>query len=247
MRVTLKEAALLALPTLSNAVSISDMTPRATGLSPMCEAVYTTQIYGCTPQDFQTQQCSSSCINALYGISQAISHACVGVTGQNLVTAFLAGVGPQQLCHNAGGSTESPGPPTNLPQPTQTHWSPTIGSSTTTARKPTDTGSLLVDTSSTMTATIIPHKTQTTSSSSETAQTTSKTTPIAEQTTAKQSPTTGTTTSSAAGDSQTGLNDHSGGGSPFDTAGNMNAAPVVSLSLGCTILSAAAAMLMALR
>jgi hypothetical protein len=249
MRVTLREAALLALPTLSNAVSLSDMTPRATGLPPMCEAVYTSQIYGCSAQDFQTNQCSSSCVNALYGIAQAISHACAGqgVTGQNLVVAFLAGVGPQQLCHNAGDSSEKPGPPTSFTQPPRTHWSPTIGSSTTTARKATGTKSLLIDTSSTMTATIIPHRTQTTSSSSKPAQTTSKTTPIAEHTTATHSPTAGSATSSAAGDSQTSLNDHSGGGSPFDTPGNMNAASGVSLSLGSMILSAAAAMLMALR
>jgi cytoskeletal protein RodZ len=95
-----------------------------------------------------------------------------------------------------------------------------------------------------MTATIIPHKTQTSSSKPKTS---SKTTPIADHTTATQSPTAGTTTSSAAGNSQTDFNDHSGGGSPFDTAGNMNAAPSVSLSLRWTILSVAAAMLMALR
>jgi hypothetical protein len=97
-----------------------------------------------------------------------------------------------------------------------------------------------------MTATIIRHKTQTSSSSSK-SQTSSKTTPIADHTTATLSQTAGTTTSSAAGNSQTDFNDHSGGGSPFDTAGNMNAAPNVSISLGCTILSVAAAMLMALR
>ena len=252
MRISRRELALLALPTLSNAVSLADMTPRATGLPPTCEAVYTSQIYGCSATDFQTNQCSSDCINALYGVAQAISHACAGqgVTGQNLVVAFLAGVGPQQLCHNADGQAHPTGPPTSFTQPPQTHWSPTIGSSTTTARKATDSGSLLVDTSSTMTQTIIPHRTKTTQSSQPTS-TSSKTKPVAAHTThatPTQSPDSTTTTSSAVGNSQTNLNDHSGGGSPFDSPGNMiNSASDVSTSMLSMVISAALALLAGLR
>lgn len=252
MRIARRELALLALPTLSNAVSLADMTPRATGLPSTCEAVYTSQIYGCTPTDFQTNKCSSECINALYGVAQAISHACAGqgVTGQNLVVAFLAGVGPQQLCHNANGEDHPTGPPTTFTQPPRTHWSPTIVSSTTTARKATESGSLLVDTSSTMTQTIIPHRTKTTQPSQPTSMT-SKTTPVATHTThttPTQSPDTSTTTSSAVGSSQTSLNDHSGGGSPFDSPGNMiNSASDVSISMVSMVISAAFAMLAGLR
>lgn len=257
MRITLRDLALLALPTLSNAVSLSDMTPRATGLPPQCEAVYTTQIYGCTPGDFQSQQCSDSCINALYGISQAIGRACggQGVSGQNLVVAFLAGVGPQQLCHNARGSDGPPGPPSSYTRPhgPPTHWSPTIGSSTTTARKPTNTKSLLVDTSSTMTATMIPSSSSTAESSSDAQSTTTRKTspspsPSPQPTQHNPAPVAGTSTSSAPDNSQTSLNDHSGGGSPFDSEGNMNSAAAgCSISRASTLLSAAAAMLMALR
>ena len=255
MRISRRGLALLALPTLSNAVSLADMTPRATGLPPTCEAVYTAQIYGCTPTDFQTNQCSSSCINALYGVAQAISHACAGqgITGQNLVVAFLAGVGPQQLCHNANDGSHPSGPPTSFTQPPpRTHWSPTIVSSTTTARKASKSGSLLIDTSSTMTQTIVPHRTKTTQSSQPTS-TTAKTTPVAHHTT-HTNPThlTDSTTSSPATTSshvpsQNSFNDHSGGGSPFDTAGNTGSASDVSVSMVSMVLSAAFAMLAALR
>jgi len=254
MRISRRGLALLALPTLSNAVSLADMTPRATGLPPTCEAVYTAQIYGCTATDFQTNQCSSSCINALYGVAQAISHACAGqgITGQNLVVAFLAGVGPQQLCHNANDESHPTGPPTTFTQPPRTHWSPTIVSSTTTARKATNSGSLLIDTSSTMTQTIIPHRTKTTQSSQPTS-TTPKTTPVVTHTT-HTTPTqlTDSTTSSPAAassqaPSQNNLNDHSGGGSPFDTPGNTGSASDVSVSMVSMVISAAFAMLAALR
>lgn len=256
MRISRRELALLALPMLSNAVSLADMTPRATGLPQACNAVYTSQIYGCTPTDFQTNQCTSSCINALYGVAEAISHACSGqgITGQNLVVAFLAGVGPQQLCHNANGMGHPTGPPMSPTQsPQQTHWSPTIVSSTTTAPKATNSGSLLVDTSSVMTQTIIPHKTKTTQSS-QPASTTSKTTPAATHTTqtSLSDSSTKTTTAAAAHSSQaqsdTNFNDHSGGGgTPFDTPGNMSSASDVSISMVSMVISAAFAMLAALR
>ena len=261
----LRHLALLALPTVINAVSLADMTPRATGLSDTCNAVYTSQIYGCAASDFQTQECSSTCISALYGLSQAIDHACAnqGVTGENLVVAFLAGVGPQQVCHNAApGGAQSMTAPWTSNHPHPTFDQPTIIPSTTTARKPTETSSLLVDTSSTMTQTIIPHpthKSQPTTdsssspaSSSTLAQTSAKTpvnhSSLAVDTSRTPTPAPTSKTTSSAGSSQTDLNDHSGGGSPFDTAGNVgSSAGGVSLSLASMILSAAAAIFVAAR
>lgn len=253
MHIRTRQLALLALPTLIDAVSLSDMTPRAEGLPPMCNAVYTSQIWGCSPDDFQSQDCSSSCVNALYGLDMAIKHACAnqGIEGQNLVVAFLAGVGPQQLCHNAGSgwvTTAAPPRPTTYPYPTP---EPSIISSTTTARRPTDTETtLLVDTSRSVTETI-PHQTQETSktrSPSPTTQTSSSSTiAVGAQTSRTASPSALTTTTSAAGSSETSLEDHSGGGSPFDTPGNMNSASSVSLSMASIALSAAAAIFAALR
>ena len=256
MQIQLRHLALLALPTLINAVSLSDMTPRATGLSDTCNAVYTTQIYGCGPDDFKTQECSQSCIGALYGLGRAIQQACSnqGIEGQNLVVAFLADVGPQAICHNAdtghGGWTSTTASSTTKQS---THIKPSIISSTTTARKPTQTSSLLVDTSSTQTQTIVPHRThksQPTSQSSSSSSTVANTSGsgLAVDTSRTLSPNPTTRTSSAAGSSQTNLNDHSGGGSPFDTPGNLaNSASSISLSLASMFLSAAAALFATFR
>ena len=260
MRGRLRDLALFALPTLIDAVSLADMTPRATGLPPQCNAVYTSQIWGCSPSDFQTQQCSSSCINALYGLAAAIDHACSnqGVEGQNLVVAFLAGVGPQQLCHNAGSgpeeTTKSMQPSTKAQHQQSTSAKVSIISSTTTARKPTDTeSSLLVDTSSTMTQTMIPHRTthktqkaQHTTQTSSTASSTQKVV-VTKKPSPSPSPspsTESTQTTSAAGSKKTSIEDQSGGGSPFDTTTNSASAYGITLPL---MLPAIAALIAAFR
>ena len=97
------------LPTLASAVKLADMKPRASNLPTACDEVYQQQIDGCEPEDFMTQDCSSACYSALQALTEPIQDACgnEGISGQNLIVAYLANVGPQQLCSN--GATSSAG------------------------------------------------------------------------------------------------------------------------------------------
>ncbi|KAK4993220.1 hypothetical protein LTR28_001132, partial [Elasticomyces elasticus] len=94
--------ALLLLPYVV-AVTLSDFTPRIGNLQPSCEAVYMTDIAGCAPSDFTSRTgCSVSCIGALSNFTKSVQAACngQGITGQNVVAAFLSGAGMQSLCPN---------------------------------------------------------------------------------------------------------------------------------------------------
>lgn len=249
MRNLRRDVAILALPALSNAVALSDMTPRATGLPSACNDVYTQEIAGCTPSDFQSRDCSQKCISGLEALVQPIQDACGGhgLEGENLVVAFLAGVGPQQICPNAPASTQ--------PVTTKT-------SGTTTAHKVTHTSSLVVDTSSTMTETMLPSSSETTKAHTRTTRTrhkiiTSGTTTASSLPTTSgivadsSTPTSQTATedSSPTGDSSQPIyDDGSGGGSPFDTEGNMmDAASTLSFSAALTLLSAMVALFATFR
>ncbi len=261
MRVILASTVLLALPSMINAVALSAMAPYAKNLPPACQSLYTAQISGCDANDFKTGQCSSSCQSALQALVQPILKACggQGVSGQNLIVAYLAGLGPQQLCRNLGSpgttseeSTTSTTQQWTTPQQTTTSTpKATIVSSTSTAESAKETTSLIADTSSPSAVaktTSTKQKTTTKSTSSSSATKTSSSRNAA-QTTSKSSSTSSTSTTTSAGNSQTNLSDGSGGGSPFDTAGNlMNAAAGFSAS-GVTagLPALAAALFFALR
>lgn len=217
MRTISRNAALLALPTLIHAVSLADLAPRAENLPSECQKIYTMPIPGCNANDFKTADCSQSCVSALEALVTPIKQACGnhGITGQNLIVAYLLNVGPAQICSNAPASYTG-GPPTgswtpytsgSSPKTTKTEKSTvTSGVLTASSIKSHDSSTLLVDTSKT--------------------------------------PTTGAlqTSTSNALPSQLNTNDHSGGGSPFDTAGNMGGAASLSVSTAITFLSAAVAL-----
>ena len=244
MRVTASSAFFALLPSLIHAVSLSDMTPRAEDLPPDCDDIYTSQISGCGISDFTTQTCTDGCIEALNAMVGPIKEACggKGVTGQNLVVAFLANVGPQQICPNAdaGGygeesssapapeSTTSPSPspsPSSTPTPSPTS---TTEASVTEASSSVQSTSLLVDTSSAVSST---SRTRTPAFSGTTTATSLSEEQSSTATSREDgSSRTTTTTSGAAGATSTGssdqtsqeaANDGSGGGSPFDSEGNM--------------------------
>jgi len=257
MRTILRSTAILALPALIDAVALSNMTPRATGLTDACQSIYTAQIPGCGPSDFTTLQCTPSCISALEALVAPIQKACggQGVQGQNLIVAFLAGVGPQQVCHNADTATTTPtrSPTTSTPKITKTKTpttsaTPKIIHSTSTASTAADASSLLVDASSSSSAadtTTRKHtKVEHTATPSSSAKTTSESSVVADRSTTRAKDKASKTTS-APGNYQTSFEDGSGGGSPFDTAGNlMNAAAgfsIPGLSVVLPALAAAAA------
>jgi len=214
MRLISKAIAIIALPSLAHAVSLADLTPRAVGLPPDCQKIYTAQIPGCDAQDFMTQQCSSSCIAALEGLAWPIKQACSGVTGRNIIVTFLANVGPGHVCDNApqrwtGTPSSSMAASTSSPHRT------TRGKSTVTKGIMTATSLPSTRSSRLMTDSSNPPSVQTRTSTAR-----ASTLPA-----------------------QLNHHDHSGGGSPFDTLGNLGGAASLSISLSAMILSTAFALL----
>lgn len=245
------KVALLALPTMINAVALSDLKPRATDLPPACQQVYTEDIPGCTADDFKSRDCSSACFAGLEGLVQPIRDACgnQGVVGQNLIVAFLANVGPQQICTNFDASHPSGAVYPNGPLPTgpgpwtqygpggdhtwsgpgagHTNW----GSRTARPSSPaqaTATSVPSVQLSSSMTQTRAPKTTHTSThisySGTSTATSVKKTGgSLVYDTSSTPAATTASSTPSDTSlptNPQSSINDGSGGGSPFDTPGN---------------------------
>ncbi|KAG9641415.1 hypothetical protein KCU64_g12548, partial [Aureobasidium melanogenum] len=136
--------AFLLILQLASAVTLNDFTPRLTGLSGTCKTVYTSDINGCDGQDFQSRDCSSSCLSALLSLGSAVRGSCQGqqYDGSNIVSAFMNGQGVQDLCDNAASATSA-----SSAQKTSASFS--IGSSTMTVSDmtPSSTG-IIVDTSS---------------------------------------------------------------------------------------------------
>ena len=249
MQFDLRGLVLLALPTISHAISLSDFSPRADNLPQSCEDVYEQQIPACTEDDFTSGQCSRACVSALYGLVQPVKQACgnKGVTGQNLIVAYLANAGPQQVCPNApteapmgGGPWTSwaggyPGGPGGWPHSSPTgawtsHWPSTKTQTPTTA--PTTTGTPIFS-GSTEAASLNP-------SAATSLIVDTSSTPTTE-------PFSQTPTASPSGNAQTNYNDQSGGGSPFDTAGNMGGAASLSLPQTIVLLSTIAALVITFR
>jgi len=126
------------------AVTLNDFTPRLTDLTGTCQTIYTSTIDGCVGQDFESGECSSSCVSALLSLGSAIRTACQGQhnDGSNIIAAFIKGQGAQNLCKNAASATQA-----STSQKTSASLS--IGSSTMTLNgmTPSSTG-IIVDTSS---------------------------------------------------------------------------------------------------
>lgn len=213
---------------LASAVTLDDFIPRLTGLTGACKTIYTSDIEGCDGQDFQTKDCSSSCLSALLSLGSAVKSSCQGqqYDGSNIISAFMTGQGVQNLCNNAASATHA-----SSAQKTPASFS--IGSSTMTVSDmtPTSTG-IIVDTSSLSTtfvtalstATIQPLPQSSSSSNSDPAVFTGVTstitgTSLAFATSTPSSVLMATQTSisstSAAKHTQT---EDGNGGSPFDTS-----------------------------
>lgn len=249
MRFTTSQAALLALPALINAVSLSDMKPRAENLPSACNKIYDSQISGCGVSDFTQQTCTETCISGLQAMVDPIQDSCsgYGVTGSNLVVAFLAGVGPQQICKNApaeSGEEESSSSATQQstpsPSPTPTSTVMTTPSSTQESTTTSETETLIVDTESAASPTRRPTPkfsgTRTASSLNEEA-TTTRTSAMEASASPSQTNTVASTDSDPADDGSETDNERTGGGSPFDEEGNMYSNGADSLSSTSVLIS----------
>lgn len=206
-----KATALFALPATTLAVTLSDFksssdTLNVANLPPECASVYTSNIAGCQASDFTGDQgCSQGCVSALDAMVDTVKSACGNeqLDGTSILTVFLTGDGPSAICpKTAAGSAPavSSSSPSSLQQTTQaTSTSITMSASSN---------------SESVTTSTVQSQTTTTSSPSTTSAATSV---LVVDTSSAARP-------SRTGNSQSGADDHSGQGSPFDTPGNYSGA-----------------------
>ena len=261
---------LLALPLLlttsAYAVSLHDFPPRASDLPSACNTIYQSTISGCSPSDFTSGNgCSSGCIAALQALTPEISDACssTDAVSGTVLNAFLHNDGPAAICPNAASTAQS-----TAAQQQQT--SSVLSSIATTTEAAATTSSVM---SSAATTAALSSMTQDPTSSTEDSPSTSSsvavggTTTVAivfggtataselsgpanTATTASQPALTVDTSSpptdkagQTAVPSQYDTN-HSGGGSPFDTASSTNSG--FRSTLGLSSLGAAALLVLSL-
>lgn len=227
----------------ASAVTLEDFIPRLTDLTGTCKTIYTSDIHGCDGQDFQTKECSSSCLSTLLSLGSAVKSSCQGQQygSSNIISAFMNGQALQDLCSNAASATQAS-------SARKTSASISIGSSTMTISDmtPAKTG-IIVDTSSLSTtlvtalstATIQPLPQFSSSSSSDSAVFVGVTSTITGTSLAFATSTpssvlmaTQTALSSTTAAKHTQTEDGSGG-SPFDTsAAHRSSAPRLALLSG---------------
>lgn len=250
MRINKTHIALLALPALAQAVSLADFVPRVTDVSGGCRKVYQQAVPDCSPTDFTQKTCSESCVRGLQSMTKSVKDAC-GSEGlqdrggeSNILKLFLADQGPQGLCENANevlsksppatsseeAKTEAQTTTSSTPSTTE---SPTVAESTSTASLTDVPTSILMDTSSSPEPT-----TSTTAESSPTSEAASTTTQSSQIFEAPSMPP--SLTATGASSEETEASGHSGGGSPFDAAGNEFSGASATTSSALTLVLGAA-------
>lgn len=185
------------------------------------------QISGCPASDFSSSTCSKACVEGLDAFSSKVKSACAnkGITGDNIITTFLAGNAAGALCSNAGSvlggesGSSNAATATSAAATSQASTS-SMASTTASASAPTTSSSAVL--SGTATATSLAPSTSTAAAQSSSG--------ILVDT--SRAPTASSTTSSS-GSSQTDQNDGSGGGSPFDNEGNTYS--LASVSTTCSL------------
>ncbi|KAM0722181.1 hypothetical protein Q7P37_001622 [Cladosporium fusiforme] len=225
MRITTTPVALLALPALTDAIALIDFVPRVEKVSTDCRKVYEQKIPDCSESDFTGEKCSVSCVRGLGSMTSSVKEACGGEgiveasdrDGQNILAAFLSDEGPQALCKDAtdilaDAPSSSAAAPTTSEEPSTTA-SPTPTSS------PAEASSVIDSTATApSSSTDIPTSLVMATSSTATDESGSTVTSASSQ--IFEAPSMPPTSSSASGSEATESAGHSGGGSPFDAAGN---------------------------
>ncbi|KAF2168230.1 hypothetical protein M409DRAFT_53527 [Zasmidium cellare ATCC 36951] len=254
MRFSRPTLALLALPTTILAVSLSDFTPRVSDLPSSCQTVYTQSINGCQASDFSSGTCSTACVKALNSFTSKVKTACGNkdIEGGNIISTFLSGGGPVSLCPNAnrvlGGDSDSTtaAATTSAPAASKTAINSKASSSSATSTSSSES------TSSTSTSSSSPAlggtATATSLASSTLALGAASSSGILVDTSTVPTATS-TPTSSSTGNAQANMNDNSGGGSPFDSEGNMSslAPSTTSYSLVAMLLTTGMVLFATLR
>ncbi|KAF2462198.1 hypothetical protein BDY21DRAFT_268366, partial [Lineolata rhizophorae] len=127
---------------LARAVSLSNFTPRMSGLTAECNAVYTIEIPRCQESDFTDGACSANCVNSLLQLTAAIQDACDAedVEADSIIGVFLSGAGVPSICGNVVITTVTAGRPTSTRGESVAPTTMRVSSAT------TQTGGLLYDT-----------------------------------------------------------------------------------------------------
>ncbi|KAH8722548.1 hypothetical protein GQ44DRAFT_570392, partial [Phaeosphaeriaceae sp. PMI808] len=87
---------LAVLTTTASAVQLASFTPRVEITQPNCQAAYTTNISGCTPNDFSPSAiCSSACVQGLVKIGEVVKRVCrdVDVGETSIIGVFQNDLG----------------------------------------------------------------------------------------------------------------------------------------------------------
>ena len=249
MRYDQSVLALLALPAATLAVSLSDFTPRVSdsALTTSCKNIYTSTIQGCSPSDFGSSSCSKGCVLGLQDLASSVQKACggQGITGSNIIAAFLGGKGPSSLCTNAqqvlaGGQAHSTSAATTAESSSRT-------SKSASSTAPVTSSEVTSSSSSSDSSTTAPATTSSSAESTSSALPTTSTSSGILVDTSTQ-PETASATSSSEGSSQTDVNDNSGGGSPFDTQGNLaSGAATMTGSIASALITTILALAVTLR
>ncbi|KAF2250771.1 hypothetical protein BU26DRAFT_562731 [Trematosphaeria pertusa] len=106
----------------TQAISLSNFTPRIENLPSPCQSAYTTQIQGCQAGDFTNgARCSANCVQGLVTISELVSQQCsnVDVPETSIIGVFLLGQGIPALCPGVEVTTIAPSS-TQVQPPPQT-------------------------------------------------------------------------------------------------------------------------------
>ncbi|KAK6442048.1 hypothetical protein LTR95_001703 [Oleoguttula sp. CCFEE 5521] len=255
MRTTASPLALLALPALALAtVKLSDFAPRAAGVQGACQAVYSQDIDACNGSDFSGGGCSTGCIDGLAAMIGPIQAACAAnpPPGQNIITVYLGGNGPQSLCGQAAAAAASSAAAAASSASSTQAYSSSVASSTAAPSSTQVTSSAVVESSTMSSSAPVSSSASTPIASSESSTSSvasSTTTALAVNTTSSPAATspstaksTASSTTSSAGSAQTSPGNTSGGGSPFDAAGTSaatsnTASAFLAIALGaCSLL-----------
>ncbi len=84
-----------------SAITLNQFQP-INGFSQACVSAYNTPLSGCTPSDFESGSCSTTCIAFLEALTQVLNSECGGTSAypNTLIGSFFKNEGTSTLCRN---------------------------------------------------------------------------------------------------------------------------------------------------
>jgi len=224
-------AAVAGVASATQAISLSNFTPRIENLPSLCSQAYTSTIEGCQASDFSSNvRCSAQCVQGLVRIADLVSRQCanVDVPETSIIGVFMLGAGVPAVCPGVvvttiGRSSTQAAYPTEAPEQTTTEAEASSTAESSSTRTPATLGpDPTTSASSTSSSSESSVASSSTSTSTEAAATTTATQPqITFDTSAMAAPPAPTNTAAPQRSNQ-----DSGGGSPFDVQASNAATPL---------------------